>query len=63
MTNKTITAILVGIFNIVMFTCGTVLFALNHFNGLVYEPAYTYIAFAMWVVPIVYFVVILIKCK
>lgn len=38
MSNKTITAIMVGIFNIVMFICGTVLFAFNNFNGLIYEP-------------------------
>lgn len=63
MTSKTITAIMAGIFNIVMFICGTVIFALNSFNGLTYEPAYTYIAFVMWIVPVVYFAAILIKSK
>ena len=29
-----------GIFNIVMFICGTVIFVLNSFNELTYEPAY-----------------------
>lgn len=63
MTNKMITAILVGIFNIVMFICGTVIFALNSFNGLIYEPACTYIAFIMWIAPVVYFAAVLIKSK
>ncbi|MBR2038721.1 MAG: hypothetical protein IKA09_13490 [Lachnospiraceae bacterium] len=63
MSNKTITAIMVGIFNIVMFICGTVLFAFNNFNGLIYEPYITYIALAMWIVPIIYFAVSLIKNK
>ena len=64
MSNKTITAIMVGIFNIVMFICGTVLFTFNNFiNMLVYEPYVTYIALAMWIVPIIYFAVSLIKNK
>ena len=63
MSNKTVTTILVGIFNIVMFICGTVLCALNFFNGVQYEPFISYIALAMWIVPSIYFAVILIKNK
>ena len=63
MSNKIVTAILVGIFNIVMFICGTALFAINYFNDLLYEPFITYIALVMWIVPIIYFTAILIKNK
>lgn len=63
MSNKTVTAVLVGIFNIVMFICGTVLCALNFFNGVLFEPFIAYIALAMWIVPTIYFTVILIKSK
>jgi hypothetical protein len=55
-------ASLIGIFNIVVFVCGTFLLAMNFFfSGDNFSAAITYIALAMLAVPSLYYLVLLIK--
>ena len=55
-------ALLIGIFNIVVFVCGTFLLAMNFFfSGDNFSAAITYIALAMLAAPSIYYLVLLIK--
>ena len=55
-------ALLIGIFNIVVFVCGTFLLAMNFFfSGENFNEFITYIALIMLAVPSIYYLVLLIK--
>lgn len=54
--------ILIGIFNIIVFICGTVLLAINFFfSNDCFNPYITYIALIMLIVPTLYYLLLLIK--
>ena len=55
-------ALLIGIFNIVVFVCGTFLLAMNFFfSGENFNVYVTYITLIMLVAPSFYYLVLLIK--
>ena len=55
-------ALLIGIFNIVVFVCGTFLLAMNFFfSGESFNVYVTYIALIMLSVPSLYYLVLSIK--
>lgn len=57
-------ALLIGIFNIVVFVCGTFLLAMNFlFSGENFNEFITYIALIMLAVPSLYYLVLLIKSR
>ena len=62
MNKDHIPALLIGIFNIVVFACGTFLLAMNFFfSGENFNAYVTYIALIMLAAPSLYFLVLLIK--
>ena len=62
MNKEQLTALLIGIFNIVVFVCGTFLLAMNFFfSGDDFSTAITNIALVMLALPSIYYLVLLIK--
>ena len=62
MNKEQMIALLIGIFNIVVFVCGTFLLAMNFFfSGDNFSSAITYIALVMLAAPSIYYLVLLIK--
>lgn len=62
MNKEQTTTVLIGIFNIVVFVCGTFLLAMNFFfSGDNFAASITYIALVMLLVPSIYYLCLLIK--
>ena len=62
MNKEQMPVLLIGIFNIVVFVCGTFLLAMNFFfSGENFNEFVTYIALIMLAVPSFYYLVLLIK--
>jgi hypothetical protein len=62
MNKDQMTALLIGVFNIVVFACGTFLLAMNFFfSGDNFTASITYIALFMLLVPSIYYLCLLIK--
>ena len=54
--------LLIGIFNIIVFICGTVLLTINQFfSGDNFSACITYIALIMLIVPTLYYLFLLIR--
>ena len=62
MNKEQLTALLIGIFNIVVIVCGTFLLAMNFFfSGDDVSTGITNIALVMLALPSIYYLVLLIK--